>query len=317
MQRGVFTLGAGLALATFALFSGPALAATDPTIMIMAEDADAEGIPRRSRISTRILNELVTQLHSQGFDVYDETAVTLDTHVQGRSGRTDAEIIDIAKSVRKPPIDVAIFFTVYASTTRKTYTNELNLRIVGRMLSVHDGRRIGNWEDEIPDRWSLPNRCFPGNAQAPNRECILEAVGSDARKIAQSVGSILTEKLVHQIGLGGSTRPVVGRDEGGLKKGYELVFEGFDTRDMRDIEEYLVVFSGYIDHRPTSTVGLTYEIWYESTISTAKLQRNLNKMLDLLEIPATLQFAGNKYTMRNKMMRKRRSRSDIRKLYEW
>ena len=320
MVRGMISLGAGLAVVALASLGRPAMAA-DPTIMIMAEDADAEGVARKSRVSTRILNELVTQMHSRGFDVYDETAVTLDTGVQGRSRRTDAELVDIARSVRKPPIDVVVFFTVYTGVTRKTYANDLHLRIVGRLLSTHDGRLLGNWEDELPDRWALPNRCFPDAAANPDRECILEVVGTDARKIAQGVGAVLTEKLEQQIAQGPKTaRPAAAApraDEGGLKKGYVLVFDGFDSRDMRDIEDYLVVFSGYIDHRPTSSVGMTHEVWYESTITEARLERNLNKMMELLDMPATLQFAGNKFTIRNKMMRKPRPRGDIKKLYDW
>ncbi len=77
-----------------------------PTILIMAEDADGDSLPRKSRISTRILNELVTQLNTNGYDVYDETALTLRTHSQGRSRRTDVELIDIARSIQRPPIDV-------------------------------------------------------------------------------------------------------------------------------------------------------------------------------------------------------------------
>ena len=236
MNRAITALGA--LLVCFAALMSPTVAkaaAQNPTILIMAEDADADGVPRKSRISTRILNELVTQLHNQGFDVYDETAVTLDTHKQGRSRRTDAELVDVARSVRKPPIDVVVFFTVFASTTRKTYTNELNLRVVGRLLSTQDGRRLGNWEESVPRRWSLPNRCFP-EGQGVSRDCLLEAVGDDAKIIAREVGSILVEKLEHQLGSrGGVSR----RGEEGLKKGYTLIFDGFDTRDMRDIEEYL------------------------------------------------------------------------------
>ena len=64
--------------------------ASNPTLLIMAEDEDGETIPRNNRISTRILNELVNQLDGRGFDVYDETAVTLRTHAQGRTRRSDA-----------------------------------------------------------------------------------------------------------------------------------------------------------------------------------------------------------------------------------
>ena len=253
MMRAVFILGAAFAFAVLAFVSGPAEAASNPTILIMAADGDADGIPRQSRISTRILDEVASQLSHEGFEVYDETTLTLVTNVQDRSNRTNAELIDIGKSIRRPPIDVVVFFTVFAETTRKTYVNELHMRIAGRMLGVQDGRFIDKWEEKVPDRWALPNRCFPQNAAQPVRECILEAVGDDAKIIAADLGAILTEKLTAWIGAGGTGPRLGGDDRGGIERRYELVFDGFDSRDWRDIEEYLVIFSGYISHRPQVT----------------------------------------------------------------
>jgi hypothetical protein len=296
MSRLFIALGSAIILAGCVQTSGIAIAADDPNILIMAEDADADGVPRKSRISTRVLNAVVTQMDQQGFKVYDETAVSLDTHKQGRSRRTDAELIDIAKSLRKPPIDVVYLFTVYSDVDRKTYSNDLSLRIVGRLLSVHDGRRLGNWEEEVLDRWSLPNRCFSNNKV--RRSCLLEAVGSGARKIATGVSSVLAERL----------RNLADSSAGGLgaklDKGYSLIFEGFGRSDIREIEEFLVIFSGYKDHRPTTSMTKYVEFWYESTIKTSKLRRNLGKMMEELDLDYTIKFDGNKFSIRNKNIRK-------------
>ena len=54
-----------------------------------------------------------------------------------------------------------------------------------------------------------------------------------------------------------------------------------------------------------------------STISTAKLQRNLTKLADVLGLDATVRFSGNAYTMRNKRLQKRRSRDERKSLYQW
>ena len=304
MSRFIIAIGAGLAYLGLAMAPLPALAGDDPNILIMAEDADADGVARNSRISTRILNAVVTQLDQQRFKIYDETAVTLDTHKQGRTRRTDAELIDVAKSIRKPPIDIVVFFTVYANVDRKTYSNDLHLRIVGRLLSVHDGRRIGNWEEELPDRWSLPNRCFPDN-KGVRRDCLLEAVGRDARRIATGMSSVLTERLTYLVDGGGGRGFSSGRRDSALEKGYSLTFEGFDRRDIREIEEYLTIFSGYIDHRPTTSMTKYVEFWYESTIRTSKLRRNLEKMMEKLDLDYTIRFQGNKFSLRNKNVRRR------------
>jgi hypothetical protein len=306
MSRLILVVSAALVYLGLAISPTTAMAADDPNILIMAEDADADGVARNSRISTRILNAVVTQLDQRRYRIYDETAVTIDTHRQGRTRRTDAELIDIAKSIRKPPIDVVVFFTVYANVDRKKYSNDLHLRIVGRLLSVHDGRRLGNWEEELPDRWSLPNRCFP-DGKGVRRDCLLEAVGRDARRIATGMSSVLAERLEHLTD-GGRRHGGNGRRDSNLEKGYSLTFEGFDRRDIREIEEYLTIFSGYIDHRPTTSMTKYVEFWYESTIRTSKLRRNLEKMMEVLALDYTIQFQGNKFSLRNKNIRRQGNR---------
>ena len=185
------------------------------------------------------------------------------------------------------------------------------------MLGVQDGRFIDKWEENVPDRWALPNRCFPQNAPQPIRECILSTVGDDAKIVAADLGAILTEKLTAWLAAGGSGSRVGGDNSGGMERRYELVFDGFDSRDWRDIEEYLVIFSGYLSHRPQVTRERYREVSYMSTISTAKLQRNMTKLVDVLELDATVRFSGNTYTVRNKQLQKRRSRDEKKSLYQW
>ena len=53
-----------------------------------------------------------------------------------------------------------------------------------------------------------------------------------------------------------------------------------------------MIFSGYIDHRPTREHSQYHELWYESTITTTKLQRNMHKMMELIDIPYVLKFSA-------------------------
>ena len=81
-------------------------------ILIMGEDADSDTVPRNNRVFKRVLSGLSNELHDEGFNVYDETAVTMDHSTQGRTRRVDQEIIDIARSVKRPLIDVATIFSI-------------------------------------------------------------------------------------------------------------------------------------------------------------------------------------------------------------
>jgi len=105
-----------IALGAMALFSiGSVQAADRPNLLVMGEDADKDSVPRNSRVFKRVLNAMNSQIQSLGFDVYDETVVTLDNFAQGRVRRNRAELVDIGRSVRRPPIDVVTSFTIYAS----------------------------------------------------------------------------------------------------------------------------------------------------------------------------------------------------------
>jgi len=157
------------------------------------------------------------------------------------------------------------------------------------MLSAQSGERLGNFEVESPrGDWNVNPNC--------NRECILEAVGKNTRIISNDVGAVLAEQLAYQ-----------GRDRGGVAGApgsgdgrpvqYVLEFDNFTPDDVMAIEEYLVIFSGYDSHRPIMTSARRAEFWYQSSITTSKLNRNLNRMLAELDLRGVVRFNGNTFTV--------------------
>ena len=58
-----------------------------------------------------------------------------------------------------------------------------------------------------------------------------------------------------------------------------------------------MIFSGYQSHRPTVSSATRTELWYKSSIGSAKLNRNLQKMLNHLNLKGTVQFSGNIFTV--------------------
>jgi hypothetical protein len=59
------------------------------------------------------------------------------------------------------------------------------------------------------------------------------------------------------------------------------------------------------------------EFWYESTIRTSKLRRNLEKMMEEIDLDYAIKFSGNKFTIRNKNIRRRGDRSKRRDSSKW
>jgi len=153
---------------------------TQPNIIIMGEDAEPDTVPRNNRIFKRVLDALANEMNDEGFYVYDETVVTLGTFARERIRRTDGEIIDIARSIKRPPIDVVVIYGIYAHAHAQArgYTDKLDIRIAGRLLNVRDGRRLGNFEVELPKPTPVSPNC--------GDECRLE--GSNEQTTPGSFG---------------------------------------------------------------------------------------------------------------------------------
>ena len=92
---------------------------------------------------------------------------------------------------------------------------------------------------------------------------------------------------------------------------YYLEFDGFSAQDVANIEEYLLVFSGYISHRPTQQRHTRTTLLYRSTIGTAKLSRNMLKLLDELNMRATINFEGNSFSLKRITLRGENTTRDI------
>lgn len=291
----------------------PVQAADRPNILIMGEDADEDTIARNSQVFQRVLNALSNQLHDVGFDVFDETAVTLENFVQGRVRRTDAELIDIAKSIRRPPIDVVVLFSIYSTAYQYSYTTKVKTRIEGRLLNVQTGQRLGNVELDYPEGWNAPQQC--------NRDCLLGTIGDNSKTIANDVGSMLAEKLswmvnrsnlsevnasennASQNNASQNNASQVNAPETNGIMAYQLIFDDFTQSEVMEFEAYLVIFSGYESHRITYAGATRTEYWYKSNISNAKLSRNLNKLLETLSVSGLVQISGNTYTIKKISLR--------------
>lgn len=292
------------------LTAPPAQAGEQPNLLLMGEDADQDTVPRNSRVFNRVLRELATQMQTMGFAVYDETAVTMGITNPARVRRTDAELLTVAKRVPNVPIDAVVAFQIYASAEQNVYAPgviDLRIRVSGRMVHVQTGQALGNFEvsygpGELPP---LPPGC--------NRDCVLEQVGEEARRIAADVGAALAIKLdalsparpgsqmapqppVVSMTPPATTYPVApGTGCVGLTTAYTLAFSGFTPEEMTRIEEYLVVFKGYDHHRPVRVTMTSADYWYETCSDTARLNRNLRLMAEQLGVQARISMVGNRF----------------------
>ncbi|HAS87765.1 MAG TPA: hypothetical protein DCS48_00415 [Desulfovibrio sp.] len=284
-----------LLIAIVCFFVAPSMAlATDlPRVMIVGEDADPDTVPRSSRVFKRVLNAISNEMINLGFDVKDETALTHMTHVQGRSRRNDAELIQIAKDAG---IDVLCIFSIYPNAKSNQNSVRVTARIEGRLLSVWDGSRMGNFEAE-PQQYQLVPRPY-------SRNDVLEAIGKLSKIIGSDVGAVLADRLdqchpggggeSYSDGGGGSGGS--GVSSGGRLLEWTLIFDGFSDDDMLDVEDYITIFTGYDSHRPKTNALNTsshHELWYKTSIDSAHLKRNMVRMLRKLNMKGRVYISGN------------------------
>lgn len=270
-------------------------------LLIMIEDADKDSIPRDSRINKRVHASISQQLNHI-VDVYDETSITLDKFKQGRVRRSDAELLDIARSITRPPIDIVVVLSTYASVNTSQYAKKARARVEARILNAKSGLFLDNFEVQSPSTWAIPYNC-------DRQTCMLEEMGDEAKVLGDELGLILAEKLNWLLNGETSDNNTVPTAE--IFNDYYLELDGFSPQDVLSIEEYLVVFSGYISHRPTQQRHTRSTLLYRSTSDTAKLSRNIVKLLEELNMRATINFEGNTFRLKRITLRGENATRDI------
>ncbi|BAQ50200.1 MULTISPECIES: hypothetical protein [Methylobacterium] len=299
------------ALAAFSLglafVAGPALAQPKPTVVVMGEDADEDSVPRGNRIFQRVIAELSETMNLRGYNVYDETAVAMGFTQPNRVRRRDAELIEVARAVSSPPLDVVAVFQIYASATKSAYSDIVRpeVRIPGRLLNVRTGQSLGSFEVAGVQLPPLPQGC--------DRECLLERVGAEAKVITGDVAAALTAKLDGVVAPrrgadpgaasvpGAVAAPVAGGPTGeacgGLPTAYVVRLNGFSAQEVQAAEEYMAAFRCYEHHRPVRSGASAAEYWYETRSDSARLGRNLRLMLEHMSAPGQVQFSGNTFVL--------------------
>jgi len=302
LKRTLAKATAGVACAIGLFVTGPAWAQDVPNLLIMTEDADKDTVPRDSRVQRNILSGMNDRMNTRGYRVFDEQAVGIDgyraTTASDRVRRTDQELIAVANTVERPIIDVVVAYEVLASLDKTDFATFARMRIAGRMLAPQSGRFLGSFEVTTPKTYKLPLEC--------SRECLLEELSEEGRDLGIELADVLADKLDQffvpsnaaattgsNLGSGGSASG--GGGGAGFERTFTLTFSECSPATRSEFEPYLVIFEGYVDHRPNRCSGTNCEMTYVSTINPGKLMRNLERMLVHSSNPGRVSSSGNEY----------------------
>jgi hypothetical protein len=271
---------------------GAGHAADKPNVLVMGEDGDEQGagtqtiaVARDTRVFNRVLEAITDELKQAGFDAFDERAIARGAL---KRERNETSLIDIARSVRQPPMDAVVIFAVYTGARKLAYTTEVYVRITSRILNVKTGEKLGGYEVTSPHGWRAPINC--------EQDCLVEAIGKNAMGLAGELGVTLARQLAVL-----KSSPVPAPRSAGVSSVYTLIFAGFTPDDLNGVEEYLVAFKGYKLHQPIKNASSGRQYRYESDSDSARLNRNLQMMLERLGAEGRISFstAENTFTVEN------------------
>lgn len=294
MRKFITLIFASMALMACAGGNYPAAAAGGPNLLIMGEDADPDSIPRKNRAFKRIMAALSNEFGDNGYKVYDETLITLENFKQGRIRRTDAEIIDIAKSIENKRIDIIVIFTVYPRFKKLSYVNKSTPRIEARLLNVRSGRKLGNFEIIAATR-NLSSSC--------DRICVVEDVGSQAKEIAQDVGAVLVERLKRYTRSSTISNSTFSQKSSGkMTSEYTVIINGFKRHTVREMEDMLFSLPSYIGHETLRSSSKTAKYTYETKAKTGPLIRALERILETLDLKGIVRHSGDIIRVRSTNM---------------
>lgn len=237
----------------FCLAAVPAQAAN---LLVMGDDSGRSALRRDNPVFQSVLAELSQQAKAAGFTVYDETALTAENFTQGRVRRTDAELLDIARRIKRPPLDQVLLFTVAAGSEELDLVTRIDLRLSGRLLAVRTGEVAGTFDITPSEVLRVSSSC--------EGTCLTQAAIPKARELANRAATALTPTFAAVL-------------TPGAREGRVLVFDGFSAEEMLRWRSLIRGFPGFRSERPMESGGETHRVWYESAIRSADLQHSLTE----------------------------------------
>ncbi|HRD78763.1 MAG TPA: hypothetical protein PK264_22970 [Hyphomicrobiaceae bacterium] len=315
-------MAAGLAGLAVAGVAGQAQAQNRaPTVLVMTEDADPKAVARSNRMMKRVYDAMMDELMSKGYSVMHENRLTMDFTTKPGERRTERELLQIARLVKQPPIDIVVSYEIYAVVEQVPYTNKdpvyrANVSISGRAIAVASGRFLGAFDVGPQDIGPLAKSCIGQD------HCLLESVGAETRVMGRDLAHAIGNKVAIGMGDGGRVPPVGGPIPGvvgqpmpgpgpvgpgpvaglppvgmpgpgpmgqpgcaGFVADFSISIEGFTATELTAMEEYLASFSCFISKRvvPPSGPSRT-NFWYTTQSDEARLFRNLRLMLSQMNL---------------------------------
>ncbi len=260
-------------------------------IVIAIQDDGAGSIAHTNNAVVRLANNLSGELSAGGANVYD-----LGAEFDYSGPRNRAMLMDMARSYQRAPIDYIVLLSATSLTRSLDHTTQITGRVSSETVNVNTGRYLGSYASQgskINVSPSCRNSCI--------NDTLSRSLNTTVGELASAILSALPSRQASQP----PSHPISGSSE------FALIFDGFTPQNMSDIEEYLVIFSGYEGMRLVNNRHTYTEISYNASISRSKLSRNLYRTLHELGINGTVSITGNTVRVNKTTTRQNQSQFDL------
>lgn len=264
--------------------------------MVLIQDGRADALPDGHQAVNRFVRAVSGDLSDSGVSVYEA-----GTEFSYSGTRSNAMLRDMARSYSRAPIDFVILLTADARVSRSDYTTRMTTVVNGQTIAVGSGRVNGSFTVDGSTE----------NAKADcNRMCINNGLGDSLLAVSGEVNERILATLpssYRSSKVARKAQPYTPVD-GPAVIDFNLVFSGFNNQEMAEIEDYLVIFSGYDSYRYLNRSRTYAEMMYRAAISRNKLNQNLNRVLAELNVDGVVRVSGNNASITKSQTR--RSRKD-------
>jgi len=272
-------------------------------VLVVVEDAGEDSLPRNHRASRKLVDKVSDTLNFHGINVYDQTALSLDDFDLSYGRMGPAELVNMARSVKSTSLDYLVVVSVDANVQNRSSRQKIATRLFATTIKVHSGRVVGSASES-------------GSTQSANgscsRSCLNEKISDSVNRAAGDLATQVLSDLpsaTHASTINNQSRDSQkSNNRKSYVDEYVLIFDGFNASEMTEVEEYLTIYSGYQNMRYSEARHTYAEIWYKSSITTAKLNRNIKRMFNEMNVRAMVSMESNIVTMKKITLRGRKSK---------
>jgi hypothetical protein len=264
------------------------------SVILVGENSESDNVAFDGQVFNRVSASLASNLAGKGYKVNDARQL-MKTYPEYFDREViehkDASLTDLVRSLKGPSIDLIAIVSINSKVHEKQYHTNVTSGIDIRLLDVSTAKRIDNFAIDSSSETSIRPNC--------KDECLDQAIVDNARPITLEVATVINEKLQCA---GGGNRGF-DNSSGGFSTAYSIVLDGFTTAEAHTIENYLEEFGGYESLRVTYSGERRAEYWYQTSMKSAVLNRNINKILQAIDVRGLVQFSGNTYNVKKISLR--------------